>query len=446
MTAAGAKRDPVRVAVVGGGLAGITAALLLADAGHRVVLHEARPRLGGLTHSFRRDGPAGTMWVDNGQHVFLRCCTSYRALLDRLGSTGGTILQPRLDVVVRSEARPGVGRLRRTALPAPLHLASTLARYRWLTPAERARIVPAALALGRVDRADPVIDEVSFGDWLTRHGQSPKALEAVWDLIGVATLNAPAERASLALAATVFQLGLLDRADAADIGWADVPLQLLHGDAAQRALAEAGVEVRLGVRVADLDRLYESADHVVLAVPPAETRRLAGAAVIAPDDWATALGSSPIVNLHLVVDRPVLEHDFVAAVDGPLQWVFDRTAPSGLATGQYLAVSLSAADDLVDVPVAELKDRFWPHLVGLLPGLGRAEVLDFFVTRERHATFRPAPGSARFRPGTRTHRPDLHLAGAHTATGWPATMEGAVRSGEAAAGAVLSQTPRRAAA
>jgi squalene-associated FAD-dependent desaturase len=438
----------MRVAVVGGGLAGITVALRLADAGHDVVLHEARPRLGGLTHSFRRDGPAGPLWVDNGQHVFLRCCTAYRALLDRLGSSAGTSLQPRLDVVVRSERRAGTGRLRRVALPAPLHLAPTLARYRWLSRADRARIVPAALALARVDRDDPATDEVSFGDWLTRHGQSPEAVAAVWDLIGVATLNAPAERASLALAATVFQLGLLDRADGADIGWADVPLQRLHGDAAQRALAASGVRVRLGSRVADLDALAaDSPDHVVLAAPPAETERLAGDAVLAPAGWAEALGSSPIVNLHLVVDRPVLEHRFVAAVDGPLQWVFDRTAASGLPRGQCLAVSLSAADDLVDLTVAQLRVLLWPHLVRLLPGLARAEVVDLFVTRERRATFRPTPGSARYRPGTRTRRPDLHLAGAWTATGWPATMEGAVRSGEAAARSVLTgRTRRRAAA
>lgn len=436
-----AARRP-RVVVVGGGLSGIAAALGLADAGAEVVLHEARPRLGGLTHSFRRDLPDGDgLWVDNGQHVFLRCCTSYLSLLERLGVAGFVELQPRLDVPVRSEASPAVGRLRRAALPAPLHLGAALAGYRWLPPAARARIVPAALALGRVDRDDPATDEVSFGDWLARHGQSDRAIETVWDLIGMATLNAPAERASLALAATVFQLGLLERNDAADIGWAAVPLQQLHGDAALGALTATGVEVRLGSKVTDLADL--DADQIVLAMPPVDTARLAGDAVDAPSGWAEALGSSPILNLHLVLDRTVLHEPFTAAVDGPLQWVFDRTASSGLASGQCLAVSLSAADDLIGLPVAELRDRFLPHLRRLLPDLAGAEIRDFFVTREPHATFRPAPGSARFRPGTRTHRPGLHLAGAWTATGWPATMEGAVRSGEAAAREVLQTTTQR---
>jgi monoamine oxidase len=135
----------------------------------------------------------------------------------------------------------------------------------------------------------------------------------------------------------------------------------------------------------------------------------------------------------------VLDEPFVAAVDSPLQWVFDRTAHAGLAEGQYVAVSLSAAEELVDLPVATLRERFVPHLERLLPRARGAVVRDFFVTRERQATFRPAPGSGRYRPETRTTRSGVHLAGAWTATGWPATMEGAVRSGDVAAEAVLQQ-------
>jgi uncharacterized protein with NAD-binding domain and iron-sulfur cluster len=120
-----------------------------------------------------------------------------------------------------------------------------------------------------------------------------------------------------------------------------------------------------------------------------------------------------------------------------VQWVFDRTRQSGLRSGQYLAVSLSAADDFIDVPVAALRERLLPALADLLPAARTAQVKDFFVTREREATFRPAPGTARFRPSAGTNRPGLWLAGAWTATGWPATMEGAVRSGEAAAAGLL---------
>jgi squalene-associated FAD-dependent desaturase len=438
------------VVVVGGGLAGITAALGALDAGCQVTLLEARPRLGGLTNSFRR----GALHVDNGQHVFLRCCTSYLRLLDRLGVADRVILQPRLRVpVLRPGAPPAM--LSRTDLPAPLHLAGSLLRYRALPLADRLRLVPAALALARVPADDPATDGQSFGAWLARHGQREAAVAALWDLVGVATLNAPAARASLALAATVFQLGLLRDARAGDIGWSAVPLQHLHGDPAAQAVTAAGGTVRSGVKASGLRQRAGGgwtvltgaadfdADVAVLAVPPpAASALLPPGAVGLPEGWAARLGSSPIVNVHLVFDRTVLPEPFVAGVGTPVQWVFDRTAQSGLAQsglreGQYLAVSLSAADGLVDTPSARLRELILPALRELLPRAGGAALLDAFVTRERHATFAPAPGCGVLRPPAATRLPGLVLAGAWTATGWPATMEGAVRSGEAAVAAAL---------
>ena len=137
----------------------------------------------------------------------------------------------------------------------------------------------------------------------------------------------------------------------------------------------------------------------------------------------------------------MLDRPFVAAIDSPAQWIFDRTAPSGLADGQYLAVSLSAAEAFVDVPVATLRGWMLPALEDVLPGTRGAVVRDFFVTRERHATFRPSPGVNRLRPPAVTALRGLWLAGAWTATGWPATMEGAVRSGDTAAAAALDLSP-----
>jgi squalene-associated FAD-dependent desaturase len=447
-----------RVAVVGGGLAGIAAALRLADAGRAVTLFEGRGVLGGLTHSFRR----GELDVDNGQHVFLRCCTAYRALLHRLGVADKVALQRRLDIPIRSPHRPGpagsgrprragAARLRRTGLPAPLHLGATLLRYPLLDPAQRLSFVRAALALRRVDRTDAAVDRRSFGDWLRAHGQDARAVAALWDVVGIATLNAPAQRASLALAAMVFQVGLLTDAGAADIGWSLVPLGELHGEAALRSLKDAGVGVRTGTRVGRVERRGDAwlvdaggeehvVDQVVLAVPPPVAQRLLPpGSVTLPDGWAARLGSSPIVNAHVVLDRKVMDEPFVAGVGTPVQWVFDRTVQSGLTGGgQYLAMSLSAADDLIDVPVATLRERLVPELVALLPEAADAVVLDFFVSRERHATFRPEPGSGALRPPARTAAPGLFLAGAWTDTGWPATMEGAVRSGESAATAALA--------
>ncbi|MFI6208248.1 hydroxysqualene dehydroxylase HpnE [Streptomyces sp. NPDC051041] len=439
--------------VVGGGLAGITAALALADAGVRVTLLEGRPRLGGLAFSFRR----GDLTVDNGQHVYLRCCTAYRWFLDRIEGAALAPLQDRLDVPVVDVARPEgrrLGRLRRDALPVPLHLGRSLAAYPHLSLADRARVGRAALALKGLDPADPALDARDFGSWLAAHGQSARAVEALWDLVGVATLNAVADETSLGLAAMVFKTGLLSDPGAADIGWARVPLGDLHDRLARKALDSAGVRTELRTRVTAVSsdggggwsvRVPGEtlrADAVVLAVPQREAHDLLPAGALDAPERLLRIGTAPILNVHVVYDRKVLARPFLAALGTPVQWVFDRTEASGLTDGQYLALSQSAAQDEIDEPVAALRARYLPELRRLLPRTRDAAVLDFFVTRERAATFAPAPGVGRFRPGARTKAPGLYLAGAWTATGWPATMESAVRSGVGAAGAALGALGR----
>ncbi|MFE7467278.1 hydroxysqualene dehydroxylase HpnE [Streptomyces sp. NPDC057499] len=438
-----------RAVVIGGGLAGITSALRLADAGLGVTLLEGRPRLGGLAFSFRR----GELTVDNGQHVYLRCCTAYRWFLDRVDGARLAPLQDRLDVPVLDVGRPSgprLGRLRRNALPVPFHLAAGLAAYPHLSLAERASVGRAALALGRLDLDDPALDTVDFGSWLARHGQSPRTIEALWDLVGVATLNATAPDSSLALAAKVFKTGLLSDPGAADIGLPRVPLGEVHDTLARKALDAAGVRTELRAKATGLTRTAEGrwsvetggerieADAVVLAVPQHEAHGLLPEGALDDPDRLLAIGTSPILNVHVVYDRKVLRRPFFAALGSPVQWVFDRTDASGLTgPGQYLAVSQSAAGEEIDLPVAELRARYLPELERLLPAARGAGIRDFFVTRERAATFAPTPGAGRLRPGSRTRLPGLGLAGAWTATGWPATMEGAVRSGFSAADAAL---------
>ena len=433
-----------RVVVVGGGLAGMAAALEAADRGARVTLVERREKLGGLTWSFQRKG----LWFDNGQHVFLRCCTAYRTFLDRLGATDQVVLQDRLDVPVLA---PGGRRsaIRRSGLPAPLHLGPALARYRFLTPADRLRSVRAALALRRLDPADPALDEVTFGEWLARHGQRPAAVERLWDLIALPTVNVRAAEASLALAVKVFRTGMLDAADAGDIGWSSVPLGQLHGTNGARALAAAGVGVRLGVPVTGLARGAAGwvvstgdgdlvADDVIVAAPPPVAAGLVPPGALGPVE---DLGASPIVNVHLVFDRRVTDLAFCACVDSPVQFVFDRTGSSGLPAGQYLAISLSGADaDIGRRPEALVRD-YHQALGRIFPAARTARLVDGAVSREHAATFRGRPGTAALRPDARTPVPGLFVAGAWCATGWPATMEGAVRSGLAAARAAVPRSP-----
>ena len=277
----------------------------------------------------------------------------------------------------------------------------------------------------------------------------------MWELIARPTLNLLPADASLAQAAYVFQQGLLTDAAAGDVGYARVPLGEIHDRAARRASPQAGVEVRLR-HGATAIALGADGFRVELSGVPSRhgrrrdprrsprPRRAAASAGRGLDRARlAALGTSPIVNLHVVYDRPVLEHHFAASVRTPVQWVFDRTEGAGLERGQYLAISLSAADAELNSTVDDLRARFLRALAELLPAAREAQVETFFVTREHAATFRAAPGARALRPGPSTEIPGLLLAGAWTDTGWPATMEGAVRSG---AGSGAPHWPRRPAA
>jgi uncharacterized protein with NAD-binding domain and iron-sulfur cluster len=454
------------VIVLGGGLAGITAALDCAEGGARVTLLEVRPRLGGAAYSFQRDG----LWFDNGQHVFLRCCSAYRALLQRLGSEQRIAIQPRLEIPVLSpQGKRAL--LRRSALPAPLHLAGALARYSHLSIGQRLRVARAALALARLDpqaalereRAAQRADGESvgkrgwgakleldcpapgtLGEWLAEHGQDQATVAALWDLIALPTLNVPAAEGSLALGAFVLRTGMLERNDAGDIGFHMRPLSETLGEPAERALTQAGVDVRLGVRAERVDRVEHGmrvhangvaldADTVVCSVPHERAAVLLEPLLGAEAARWTALGSSPIVNVHVVYDRRVCELRFAAGVRTPVQYVFDRTEAAGLTDGQYLAVSLSGADEEMGRSVEQLRRRYLSALQELFPRARDAVVQRFHVSREHAATFRARPGVQALRPTARTGVQGLVLAGAWTDTGWPATLEGAVSSGHTAA-------------
>ncbi|HEX9040461.1 MAG TPA: hydroxysqualene dehydroxylase HpnE [Trebonia sp.] len=468
----------MKAVVIGGGLAGITAAVALGKAGHQVTLLEAKPRLGGATMSFTRDG----LVVDTGQHVFLRCCTAYRGLLDRLGMAAHAPLQPRFDVTVVAPGKKAA--LQRRRVPAPLHMLPALLGYPFLNTAERMRLTLAALAFRRLDEKDPGTDELRLGDWLAAHGQDERTRRVLWDLFSVSSLNVPGDDASLALAAVVVKTGLLGHADAADIGVPTLSLGELHGAAAARLLGKLGATVRTQAKVTAIEPTDDggfrvrvtgeepgndqpnsapdtmagsaigraaggdegsspreiTADAVVLAVPHEQAAKLVPPGALPAetvDGWA-GLGAAPIVNVHVIYDRTVMDVPFAAAVDSPVQWVFDRTRISGMherapagkqPTGQYLAISLSAADEYANKPVAELREQFVPALAELFPAAKAATVTEFFVTREKRATFRQVPGTAKLRPKAATGLPGLVLAGAWTDTGWPDTMEGAVRSG-----------------
>jgi squalene-associated FAD-dependent desaturase len=434
-----------RAVVVGGGLAGTAAALDLADRGWQVQVLESRSRLGGAAYSFDRDG----LPVDTGQHVLLRCYREYLGLLGRLGVEHLVSVQARMDIPVLRPGRSPVRLRRARALPAPLHLLPTLLGYQPLPARERLSVVRAMAALRTVDPDDPATDRVCFGDWLHQHGQQDRAASALWGLVTVAALNIAVADASLALVARVFRTGLLEQSDAGDIATLGAALSTIHDDATRRAFGRSGVELRTRERVARVDRDGDGyvvrtadgeveADAVVVAVPHRQAAGiLPGEACPDRERWA-GLGSSPIVNVHVRYDRAVMPVRFAAALNSPVQWLFDRTPVAG-CDGQYLALSQSAADDLVGQSAEEVLRTHVRALEQLLPAARSAQVVDSFVTREPHATFRQQAGSAGLRPAAATRWPGVALAGAWTATGWPDTLEGAVRSGREGARVAASR-------
>ncbi|WP_420638926.1 hydroxysqualene dehydroxylase HpnE [Candidatus Poriferisocius sp.] len=455
------------VVVVGAGLAGLAAGVAAADGGARVTVYERAPRLGGATWSFERNG----RWFDNGQHVFMRCCTAYRRFLDRVGVADQVVQQRRLSVpVVRPGRRPA--RISRIAAPAPLHLALSLLRYRPLAAGKRLRAMGTALALRRLDPDHPDTDRITFGRWLRDRGESDRSIAGLWDLICLPTVNLRADDASLSLAVKVFRTGLLDDATGADLGWTRVPLAALHGDAAVRCITERGGTVRLHTHVdavgpgpsVRVDGELIDPDAVILAVPHDAVDALLPPGTVAHQEGLVGLGVSPIVNVQLVFDRPIMDVPFAAALDSPVQFVFDRTEaahwPAGSAASagspphgkitaggsseahppgeQVVAVSQSAAFDEIGDRPAELIERCRAALVDLFPRAAEAEVVDAVVTREHRATFAGRPGTRRLRPAATTATDGLFVAGTWTDTGWPATMESAVRSGNEAARLALA--------
>jgi hydroxysqualene dehydroxylase len=399
----------VKAAVVGGGLAGLSAALELVDSGHEVTLYETRPTLGGAVQTLpRREGDPEPP-PDNGQHIALGCFTEYLRFLERIGEAGSVQRSPLALSVLDERGRAAAIR------PSPL----ALLRYRHVPLVDRLRILRALARWGETGGT-------TFADSLRARGQSQRAIDRFWDVFIRPALNLPAEQASADVGSFTVETALLAGRRNSDLVLPTRPLGEMHGEAARRALEAAGASVRTGARVDALAEL--EAEAVVVAVPPAESARLLGEPE--PD-----LGYSPIVSVHLLFDRQILRDPLAALLESPAHWVFDRGRLTGHQPerGQYVTVVSSGAPEL-----EALRGR---ELVELIAGalterLGPAELLWSRVSREPEATIAVRPGSEASRPGPQTASPNVTRAGAWTGTGWPPTMEGAVRSGLAAARAL----------
>ncbi len=401
----------MKAAVVGGGLAGLSAALELADAGHEVSLYEARPTLGGAVQTLpRRDGDPEPP-PDNGQHIALGCFTEYLSFLDRIGERGSIDRRP-LSLPVLGDGREAEIR---SSLPALLAYGHLGLRDRLAIPVVTAKLRSAEGRPGE-----------TFGALLRRLGASDAAVDRFWDVFVRPALNLRADEAAAEAGVFTVRTALLGKRRDSDLLLPRRPLGKMHGEAAGHALEAAGGSVHLDARVESLDEL--GADAVVVAVPPRESARLLGEA-------EPALEDSPIVSVHLWFDRTLLPHPLAALLGSDAHWVFDRGALTGQRPerGQYLTVVSSGAPELMELRGRELVEWIAAELTSRL---GAADLLWSRVSREPAATIALRPGSEAERRGVETARPNVTRAGAWTATGWPATMEGAVRSGKAAARAL----------
>ena len=440
--------------VIGGGLAGIAAACSLADRGVPVTLLEKRPYLGGRAFSFP-DAETGRH-IDNGQHIYLGCCTAYTGLLQRLGVFDRTTLQPRMRaVVVNRDGKRGELNAA-PLLPSPLHLLPSFLTYPHLSLREKLRAATAMLSILRTDRTRhrDTLEAESFRDWLARHRQSERAITALWDLLTLPVFNDTVDAVSAYMGLMFFQDGMLAGRHSADIGVSRVGLTELVGDAARRYIEDRGGQVLTGQNVTGIGMEdgavtgvtaggdFMPADAIVTAVPwdalprllPPDIASVANVAAAETLEWA------PIINVHVWYDRPIIDEPFLAVLDSPLQWVFNRTHIQGSSEpGQHLCISVSGAWQYASMGRDALREVFLNEMARVFPTAAEATVERFLVVKQVNATFRCTPGAQSLRPSQGTPIPGLTLAGDWTQTGWPATMESAVRSGllaaeEAAAG------------
>lgn len=417
------------VAIVGGGLAGLSAALELKDAGWHVEVFERSRLLGGRATSFEVDGHV----VDNGQHVYLACCDAFIEFVRRAGKADALHTQDRFDIVVYSKDGVRSG-LRAADLPAPFHLLASFAGYKHLPLRGKLEIGRALMSL----RTNPksAREDLSFAQWLRLHGQGAQTIRSFWEPFLVPALNAPLERMNAAEAAFVVSTAFLRDRGAARFGYTTVPLaQIMESAAAKldkvhRSSAVFVMEADphgIALRTGDDELRYDAA---VLAVPPRALAKLLGEPSrfgVPPLDVYEPFA---IMDVHLWFEGGDLDFEFAAILDSPVQWVFKKG-------DGYLCCSISAAGELVSKPTTDMVAAAWAHVQAALPGLARARLVRGAATRNPEGTYLAEPGAVR--PSARTSLQNLAVAGAWTATGWPDTMESAVRSGIAAARVLLQQ-------
>lgn len=418
------------VIIAGGGLAGLSAAAALGSAGYAVTLLEARPFLGGRAASYEIGGGET---IDNCQHVLLRCCVNLLDFYRRLDVENEIVFHREFTFIEPGGRRSVLGA---GWLPRPAHLAGSFLGLRFLTLAEKLAVMRGLQAISRQYGRRGDLDRITMLDWLRTQGQPPRAIERFWRQVLVSAVNEELDRMAASYGLQVFQLGFLARRDSYEMGVPAVPLARLYrrenwdriGNVAihTRTPVERFVVEHGAVRAVIAAGQELVADHYICALPferlPAE---------LGVD--TSGLEHSPITGIHLWFDRPITDLPHATLLDRTIQWMFNKDR------GRAVQLVVSASRSLVQTPRAEVIALALRELAEFFPEVRAARLEKAHVVKELRATFSARPGVEALRPPARTALGNLYLAGDWTQSGWPATMEGAVRSGYLAAGAIAGR-------
>lgn len=444
------------MAIVGGGLAGLAAACALSKRGFRVTLFERRPYLGGRASSYEHPGTGEV--VDNCQHVLFKLCTNLISFYKQIGIEDKIRWFDRMTFIEPGGRRSA---LKSSFLPAPFQVTPSFLAFKFLNAWDKVML---SRGLAALIMRQPKDDGTSFQDWLHRYRQTHNAIERFWKPILVSALSEDMDRIAVPYAAQVVRESMKS-GEARAMGIPSVPLTALY-DAAREYITSHGGSVRLrssvhsflpaekGARLR-LQDSEEEFDYLVLAVPFDSLAKLLPESADAQDlrDKLSHFETAPITGVHLWFDRRITDLPHAVLLDRTIQWMFHksmllekRPAPDSNHDNNagkypsYVELVISASKSLIDKSRQEIIDLALSELREFFPAARDARLVKATVIKEVNATFSPKPGIDRYRPTLQTPWPRIFLAGDWTATGWPATMEGAVRSGYIAAQGILAQT------
>lgn len=422
------------ILVLGGGLAGLSAAAALGGEGHSVSVLEMRGFLGGRATSYQVPGSTASETIDNCQHILLRCCVNLIDFYRRLGVDGMVEFHREFHFM-----EPG-GRtslLKSGIFPAPLHFTEAFLGMQCLSLSDKIAIGRALLAVRSEYRKRPDLDRISMQEWLAEKKQTPNAIERFWRQVLVSAINEELDRMAAVHGLQVFFLGFLASANSYEMGIPNVPLADLYGDAAWSRIPQVRILARHAVESIETDGSrvvgiraagqQMEADLYVSALP---FERLSPLMPDLGPDWS-AFSHSPITGIHLWFDRPITSLPHATLLDRTIQWMFNKGG------GKHIQLVVSASRSLTEMPRQEVIDLAVRELAEFFPSVQEAKLEKAHVVKEVRATFAAAPGLESLRPDPATRYSNFFLAGDWTRSGWPATMEGAVRSGYRAADAVV---------